>query len=122
MGANIVRSTSNQQHSYNWNHREAFTIAQQVLLRNPTTQKLGPRWTGRWTVTEINSPVNIAITREDTARVVHVNRIHPFLEVQDGSNGQTTSWYTALLCLKVFSTSHSICIHGLMGSFTSVKG
>ena len=91
--AHIVRSANDQQHSYNCNPREALAIGRQLLLQNPTAQKLDPRWTGPWTVTEIKSPLTIAITKGDTIRVVHVNRIHPFLEVNDSDNGQTkTSW------------------------------
>ena len=63
-----------------------------MLLQNPTAQKLDPCWTGPWTVTEIKSPITIAIARGNTTRVVHVNHICPFLEVQDSNNSQTASW------------------------------
>ena len=92
MEANIVRSASDQQHSYNCSPREPLTIGQQVLLQDPTAQKLDPRWTGPWTVTKIKSSLTVAIKRGNTTRVVHVNRVCPLLEMKDSSGGQIMTW------------------------------
>ena len=86
--ANIVRSASDQQYSYNCSPCEPLTIGQQVLLQDPTAQKLDPRWT----VTEIKSSLTVAIKRGNTTRVVHVNRVRPLLEMKDSSGGQITTW------------------------------
>jgi len=87
--AKIVRSACDQQHSYNCNPTcyRATSVASK-----PYSTKAGSSLDRSWTVAETKSPVTIAIIREDTTRVVLVNCIHPFLEVQDSSNGQTTFW------------------------------
>ena len=54
-------------------------VGQEVLLDNPTKRKLDPCWTGPQKVTELTGPLNVKIVMNDKQRVVHVNRVRPFL-------------------------------------------
>ena len=93
--AKTVRSASDQQISYKCSPRETLAIGQEVLLQNPTAQKLDSRWTGPRVVTEIKSPLTVTINRGGTTRVVHVNRIRPLVGIKDSDTGvhdQFGSW------------------------------
>ena len=67
--ANTVRLANDQQTSYKCSPRETLAIGQEVLLQNPTAQKLDPHWTGQWVVTEIKSPLTVTINREGTIMI-----------------------------------------------------
>ena len=51
--ADIIKSSHDQKCSYNYCTHETFSVGQQVLLKDPTAQKLDPHWTGQWTVTSL---------------------------------------------------------------------
>lgn len=80
-------SANDQQNSYNCSPREPLTIGQQILLQDPTAQKLGPS-----IMTKIKSPLTIVIKKGDTTKVVHVSRIHPLVGVKDTSDDQIAAW------------------------------
>ena len=61
-----------------------LSIGQQVLLQDPTAPKLDPRWTGPWTVTKLKSPLTVAIQKDSSTKVVHVNRLRPLQETLVG--------------------------------------
>ena len=54
-------------------------VGQEVLLDNPTKRKLDPCWTRPQKVRELTGPLNVKIVMNDKQRVVHVNRVRPFL-------------------------------------------
>ena len=61
-----------------------FKIGQKVLLRNPSTKKLDPRFTGPFSVKNASENSNVVtIENERFSSTVHQNNIIPFEEGQD---------------------------------------
>lgn len=79
-----------------------------MLLSDPTKGKLGPRWTGPWTVTAMKSPLTVALKMNDTERIVHINRVRPLLlEDHDNNKDPVYNWSPPLFHHEEFDLTPS---------------
>ena len=91
MEANIVESADRQQQNYHIREPQKLRVGQEVLLDNPTKEKLDPRWTGSWQVKEVKGPLNVRIIMDDKERLVHVNGVRPLLRAEQTTDGSIIS-------------------------------
>jgi len=66
-----------------------------VWLSAPTKGKPHPRWKGKWTVVEVNTPINLQMINGNSSKVAHINRIrHRFIPQTDITlSTQGHSWF-----------------------------
>ena len=93
--ASIVESAEHQRQFYHGSetHRK-LTVGQEVLLNNPTRGKLGPKWTGPWTVTGLKGSLTVSLKMGVSERSVHINRVRPLVQPARHDMGTETlsSW------------------------------
>lgn len=55
--------------------------------------KLDPRWSGPWTVKQMKGPSSVVLTKENSKRTVHINRVRPLL-TEDTDNCEIKADWT----------------------------
>ena len=102
--ANTVHSAGCQHSSYE--SSDAFPQLkpnQQVLPSNPTREKLGPCWTGPWTVLCMKNATTVQLRMGAANRTVHINRIHPLLLEEDAEHSVSPNWTPPLFTHEEFA-------------------
>ena len=95
--ANIVHSAGCRQSSYGSScARLQLKPNQQVLLSKPTRGKLGPRWTGPWTVLRMKNPTTVQLRMGAANRTIHINRVRPVLLEEDAEHLVSPNWTPSL--------------------------
>ena len=91
--ANTVHSAERHQSSHGGGSASPqLKPNQQVLLSNPTRGKLGPRWTGPWTVLSMKNPTTVQLRMGAADRTVHINRVRPLLLQEDKEHSVSPNW------------------------------
>ena len=90
--ANTVHSAERQQFFYNSSTPPQLKAGQQVLLNNPSKQKLSPRWIGPWNVLRMKGPTSVELKLGATNRTIHINRVPPLLLEEDEDHPAHPDW------------------------------
>ena len=93
--ANTVEVAERQKLTYDLHTTSrSFKEGNAVWLSVPTAGKLEPRWEGGWKVTKIKNPVNVQISSGHHSKMVHVNRLHHWIQpnLQDKEDAQTRAY------------------------------